>query len=67
MTNRQWLIWQLIEMDDVKFTDREFYHTEEFNCETCPVKSLMCEPKKEKCWKHFIEWLKQEHKENGND
>ena len=62
MTNRQWLMWQLIDMSDeelaVKMNGRGWF------CDICP--------KRDRCYmanceKEFIKWLKQEHVERGDE
>lgn len=62
MTNRQWLIWKLIDMSDerlaVKMNGRGWF------CDICP-KSDRCYVAD--CDTEFIMWLQREHKENSNE
>ena len=65
MTNRQWLIWQMIDMaDDVLL--RTFAG---WSCDVCQMfvrrADGPCPP--DHCDDAIIEWLKQEHEDNEND
>ena len=62
MTNRQWLIWQLIDMSDEKFAQMLSRHG--WFCDICTVYD--CNDYND-CEKEFIKWLRQEYKENSND
>ena len=61
MTNRQWLIWQLIDMSDETLAHRldvEWFC--EMDC--CPDDlHYACN---ERCRDNIVEWLQQEHDEN---
>ena len=64
MTNRQWLIWQMIDMpDDVLI--RTFAR---WSCDVCQMfvrpSDVPCPPC---CDDVIIDWLGQEHKDNEND
>ena len=59
MTNRQWLIWQMIDM-----SDKELIKNLSSICELCnnyitPNKSCPMD-----CDSMLLAWLKQEHKED---
>lgn len=59
MTNRQWLIWQLIDMSDKELMGL-------FGCNICDkyvTHNKPC-PKEVDCDSLFLDWLKQEHKED---
>jgi hypothetical protein len=63
MTNRQWLIWQMIEMSDETLAHR--LDVEWFCDNYCDGENQMaCDSN---CRENMIEWLKQEHKENSNE
>ena len=59
MTNRQWLIWQLIDMPDEKFALK---YCSSIRCSDCPE-----EPINECCHGKLIEWMKQEHEDGGKN
>jgi hypothetical protein len=61
MTNRQWLIWKMIDMSDDEFADRVCGHKEVWSCNDCAENKI--KPMNNGCRKKFQEWLKQEHKE----
>ena len=64
MTNRQWLIWQLIDMDDEKFADK--LNGRGWFCAICDRENVsICNEKD--CKRKFIEWLRQEHEESESD
>ena len=59
MTNRQWLMWQMIDMSDedfLKWVDCVcvYYQDSEFCPHGC----------QQKCAEGQLKWLKQEHEEN---
>ena len=57
MTNRQWLIWQMIDMSDEELLDL-------FGCRMCDKYVTHDKPcPKEDCYSLLLDWLKQEHKE----
>lgn len=63
MTNRQWLMWQLIDM-----SDEEFARVVSFDC----IYMIRCNDSKicpdscgENCREGRVKWLKQEHKSNS--
>ena len=58
MTNKQWAIWQMIEMDE---HDMARFIVRISDCDFDPQRAAPL--RQEKC----EEWLKQEHKEKGND
>lgn len=60
MTNRQWLIWELIDMSDEEFADRVCGHRVVWSCDDCAENKIIFG---QSCRKKFHEWLKQEHKE----
>jgi hypothetical protein len=62
MTNRQWLIWQLIDMSDEEFADRVCGNSGVWSCDECieNKRNGVCG---RNCQENFHEWLKQEHKE----
>ena len=60
MTNRQWLIWQLIDMPDDEFADKVCGYKEVWSCEDCEENKI--KPMVDGCRKKLHEWLKQEHK-----
>ena len=62
MTNRQWLIWQLIDMSDDEFADRVCGQGNVWWCDDC-VNNKITYPSSHDCYKKFHEWLKQKHKE----
>lgn len=56
MTNRQWLMWQMIDMSDeelIKF----------FGCELCSKYVNQNKPCPGDCDSLFLAWLKKEHNE----
>jgi hypothetical protein len=63
MTNRQWLIWKLIDMPDKEFADRVCSNNRAvWSCEDCienKVNDVCCQD----CEEKFHKWLQQEHKE----
>lgn len=62
MTNRQWLIWYMIDMDDEEFAHK--LNGRGWFCEICASKSISdCNGRD--CQREFIEWLRQEHKEEN--
>lgn len=62
MTNRQWLIWQLIDMSDEEFNDRICGNRDFWLCTDC-VKYGVNDHDCDGCENVLYEWLKQEHKE----
>lgn len=63
MTNRQWLIWRLIDMSDEEFAEGICGNSELWSCDDCiDNKITYCT---NGCCKKFHEWLKQEHKPNA--
>ena len=63
MTNRQWLIWRLIDMSDEEFADRICGEKRMvWSCDDC-VKNKVYDACDGDCEKRFHEWLQQEHKE----
>ena len=62
MTNKQWLIWRLIDMSDREFADRVCGNREVWSCDDC-VKNKVNDVSCQGCEEKFYEWLKQEHKE----
>jgi hypothetical protein len=56
MTNRQWLIWQLIDMSDEEFADR--LNGLGWFCTIC---SGECGHGAKDCRQKFVDWLQQEH------
>jgi hypothetical protein len=62
MTNRQWLIWQLIDMSDEEFADRVCGNREVWSCDDC-VKNKVNNVSCQGCEEKFHKWLQQEHKE----
>jgi hypothetical protein len=59
MTNREKTINNISALNDDDFT-KLFCRMS--NCTSCPGKPLG-----KKCQKRLMEWLKQEHKEDGNE
>lgn len=66
MTNRQWLIWKLIDMSDEEFADRVCGQRNVWWCDDC-VENKITYPCSHDCYKRFHEWLKQEYKECVQD
>jgi hypothetical protein len=70
MTNRQWLIWQLIDMSDEEFADAIGSvcgsGTMLWSCRDCKRHGVNKNESSD-CEDKLREWLKQEHKENSND
>jgi hypothetical protein len=70
MTNRQWLIWQLIDMPDEEFGDAIGgvcgTGTTLWSCRDC-TRHGVNKNESSDCEDKLREWLKQEHKENSND
>ena len=66
MTNRQWLIWQLIDMSDEEFANRLCGNRIVWSCDDC-VKNKVNDVCSGDCEEKLHEWLKQEHKENSNE
>jgi hypothetical protein len=64
MTNRQWLIWQLIDMSDEEFADRVCGNREVWSCDDC-VKNKVNDVSCQGCEEKFHKWLKQERKSNS--
>lgn len=62
MTNRQWLMWQMIDMSDKELFDK--YHG--FMCDVCSNNNIFPynAPCPGKCEQKVFDWLKQEHDEN---
>jgi hypothetical protein len=60
MTNKQWLIWQLIDMSEDDLATRL---NVEWFCDThCPYdENIACN---ERCRDNIVEWLQQEHDES---
>lgn len=60
MTNRQWLMWKMIDMSDDEFTKMI-----DNPCELCG-KMILNDSKcpAETCKEMINKWLKQEHKDN---
>ena len=59
MTNRQWLMWQLIEMSDEELLSK----FPELMCDVCAKhipSNIMC---KGNCRSAVLAWLKEEHEE----
>jgi len=65
MTNRQWLIWKLIDMSDEEFADRVCGQRNVWSCDDC-VDNEITYATPHDCYKRFHEWLKQEHKGDDN-
>jgi predicted RNA-binding Zn-ribbon protein involved in translation (DUF1610 family) len=66
MTNREWLIWQLIDMSDEEFAEGICGNGELWSCDDCRrhgVNDHGCTG----CEEKFHAWLKQEHKGDGNE
>lgn len=66
MTNRQWLIWKLIDMSDEEFANRLCGNRIVWSCDDC-VNNKVNGACGGDCEKRFHEWLQQEHKENINE
>lgn len=65
MTNRQRLIWKLIDMSDEEFAEGICGNSELWSCDDCKkqgVNDYACDG----CEEKFHDWLKQEHKEDGS-
>ena len=62
MTNRQWLIWRLIDMPDEEFADRVCGNNDVWSCDDC-IENEVNRVCGRDCEKNFHEWLMQEHKE----
>jgi hypothetical protein len=60
MTNRQWLMWQLIDMSDEEF--RRFLNHK--YCLYKDVKGNCPRNCREDCSKSMLAWLRQEHEED---
>jgi hypothetical protein len=60
MTNRQWLIWELIDMSDEEFANRICGKRNVWWCDDC-IDNKISYPYQD-CNKKLYEWLKQEHK-----
>jgi hypothetical protein len=60
MTNRQWLIWQLIDMSDDDFVNFLSY-SGWFCSKYC--KSNQCD---DMCYDRVVDWINKEHSENGD-
>lgn len=67
MTNRQWLIWKLIDMSDEEFADRVCGNREVWSCDECVDNKINDYACQQDCHERFHEWLKQEYKENSNE
>jgi hypothetical protein len=58
MTNRQWLMWQLIDMSDEEFRRfLDYRYCIHKDTRSCPIE---CEAD---CLNGMLAWLKQEHEE----
>ncbi len=66
MTNREWLIWKLIDMPDEEFADRVCGNSDVWSCDDC-IENKVNGVCGRDCEENFHEWLKQEHKEHGNE
>lgn len=64
MTNRQWLIWQLIDMSDEEFADK-VCGSDLWSCDDCIKNTTTDYGYCQGCREEFSEWLKQEHKSNS--
>ena len=62
MTNRQWLIWQMIDMTEEEFADRICGNGSVWSCDDCIDNKVngVCG---RDCQTIFHEWLKQEHED----
>ena len=56
MTNRQWLIWQLIDISDEELMKL-------LGCMVCDKYVTPNKPCPDDCYSFLLDWLKQEHKE----
>lgn len=63
MTNRQWLIWQMIDMPDKELFNK--YHG--FICDVCGNNNIFPDnaPCPHKCEQKVFDWLGQEHKDES--
>jgi hypothetical protein len=61
MTNRQWLIWKLIDMSDEEFADRVCGNREVWSCYECVDNKINDYACQQDCHERFRKWLKQEH------
>ena len=61
MTNRQWLIWQMIDMSDEEFADSVCGQRNVWSCDDC-VDNKITYACSHDCYKRFHKWLKQEYK-----
>jgi hypothetical protein len=66
MTNRQWLIWQLIDMSDEEFAEGICENGELWSCRDCKRHGVNKNESSD-CEDKLREWLKQEHKGVRND
>jgi hypothetical protein len=67
MTNRQWLIWRLIDMSDEELAENT-WQLDFFDCIKCKNgdMSFGCHEEPEECRKRYKKWLQQEHVESGD-
>ena len=66
MTNRERLIWKLIDMSDEEFADRVCGNREVWSCDDCVENKIKNDYAwHQSCRERFYEWLKQEHKSNS--
>lgn len=64
MTNKQWLIWHFIYMDDVEFA--RMLNGRGWFCEICASKN-MSDCNTRDCEKEFIDWLRCENEERDEN
>jgi len=60
MTNKQWLIWRLIDMSDEEFADRVCGQRDVWSCGDCLHNEINDYPGCQDCRERLHEWLKQE-------
>ena len=62
MTNRQWLMWKLIDMSDDEFADN-VCDSKLWSCKDCRENKINDYGYCQGCREEFHKWLNQEHKE----